>query len=101
MNDQRSLTDQLWSLVKLANKNGHYDAADWVKNHLDKSEYRTVKEGDVDSHRERHELLHRCLDELVADWISQTNNFPSKSTVLQLMDWSAEQTRNPTRRDEL
>ena len=35
MNDQRSTTDQLQSLIELANKNGLYDAADWVKTRLE------------------------------------------------------------------
>ena len=35
MNDQRSLTDQLETLYGLANKNGLYDAADWLRAKLD------------------------------------------------------------------
>lgn len=35
MNDQRSLLDQLKSLHGIATKNGLYDAADWLKLHLD------------------------------------------------------------------
>lgn len=35
MNDQRSLTDQLETLYGLANKNGLYDAADWLRQRLD------------------------------------------------------------------
>jgi hypothetical protein len=31
MNDQRSLYDQLKTLVPIANKHGLYDAADWLK----------------------------------------------------------------------
>ena len=34
MNDQRSTTDQLNDLVRLANKSGSYDAADWIKHKL-------------------------------------------------------------------
>jgi hypothetical protein len=34
MPDQRSLTDQLRSLIELANQNGLYDAADFLKAHL-------------------------------------------------------------------
>lgn len=36
MNDQRSLTDQLNDLEKLAAKHGLYDAQDWVKNAREK-----------------------------------------------------------------
>ena len=31
MNDQRSVTDQMWDLVLLAQQQGLYDAADWIK----------------------------------------------------------------------
>ena len=51
---------------------------------------------DKKSHRERHKELHRHLDELVADCIAHNPNFlPSKSTVLDLMEWSCEQTKDP------
>lgn len=36
MNDQRSLMDQLETLYGLANKNGLYDAADWLRLKLDR-----------------------------------------------------------------
>lgn len=47
-------------------------------------------------HKARHELLHRHLDELIADWISQTTALPSKASVLDLMEWSHQQTIAPT-----
>ncbi len=47
-------------------------------------------------HIERHKLLHESLDELIADMINHTNSLPSKTTVKELMDWSHEQTKNPT-----
>lgn len=47
-------------------------------------------------HKERHQMLHRYLDELVADWITHTQKRPSQATVLELMKWSAQQTQNPT-----
>jgi hypothetical protein len=34
MNDQRSLIEQLQDLRELANKNGLYDAANWVQLHM-------------------------------------------------------------------
>ena len=43
-------------------------------------------------HIERHKLLHKMLDELVADFISNTNKLPSQTTILELMKWSHEQT---------
>lgn len=47
-------------------------------------------------HKERHKLLHQHLDELLADFISQTYNLPSKTTVMDLVKWSHLQTINPT-----
>jgi len=47
-------------------------------------------------HRKRHIALHKILDELVADFIDNTHKLPSKSTVMELMEWSSEQTKNPT-----
>ena len=48
------------------------------------------------AHKKRHVELHRCLDELCADWLYQTGKLPSKATVLELMQWSAAQTEKPT-----
>jgi hypothetical protein len=47
-------------------------------------------------HATIHKRLHKCLDELVADWINQTDKFPSQATVMDLITWSYEQTKNPT-----
>ena len=49
----------------------------------------------VAQHRERHGKLHRMLDELVADWISETGGLPSKATILDLMKWSSKQIVDP------
>jgi len=54
---------------------------------------------DIKEHKKRHEELHAALDQLVADWISQTEKLPSKSTVLELMTWSHQQTINPTEKN--
>jgi hypothetical protein len=35
VNDQRSVTDQLKELVLLADRNGLYDAADWLRARLE------------------------------------------------------------------
>lgn len=51
---------------------------------------------DAKEHKERHAYLHRCLDELVADYIGHTNNLPSETSVMQLMNWSYTQTIKPT-----
>ena len=50
---------------------------------------------DLESHKARHEFLHRMLDELVADWIVHTDGRPSRNTLLDLMKWSSAQTKNP------
>jgi len=51
----------------------------------------------VEEHKKRHIELHQMLDELVADMISQTKMLPSTTTVMELMQWSNEQTKNPTK----
>ena len=47
-------------------------------------------------HRKRHILLHKYLDELVADFITATKKFPSKTNLLKFMEWSYQQTKEPT-----
>jgi len=49
-----------------------------------------------DEHIERHILLHRCLDELLADYLLQTDQLASDVTVMDLMQWSYQQTIDPT-----
>ena len=46
-------------------------------------------------HKKRHEELHACLDELVADYIAHTNELPSKTSIMSLMEWSSKQVENP------
>lgn len=50
---------------------------------------------DIEEHKERHRMLHKYFDELLADWITHTGKRPSGATVLELMEWSAEQKENP------
>lgn len=47
------------------------------------------------SHKLRHIMLHRYLDELVADMIQNTENLPSQTSILDLMEWSHKQTIKP------
>ena len=47
-------------------------------------------------HKARHVELHRSVDELVADFIRHTERLPSKTTVMELLEWSHGQTINPT-----
>ena len=48
-----------------------------------------------EEHIERHKKLHKSLDELVADMISQTKMLPSDTTVMELIEWSHKQTLVP------
>lgn len=50
----------------------------------------------TEEHRLRHVELHRYLDELVADYIDHTGGLPSKTTVMQLVEWSYRQTKLPS-----
>ena len=43
-------------------------------------------------HIERHKILHLYFDELVADFIRYSGRLPSKTSVMELMQWSYEQT---------
>jgi hypothetical protein len=49
-----------------------------------------------DEHRKRHQQLHKALDELVADYIGETEALPSKTTILELINWSYKQTQGET-----
>ena len=49
-----------------------------------------------EQHEARHLLLHQYLDELVSDFIWHTGKLPSRSSVLELMQWSAQQRVSPT-----
>ena len=46
-----------------------------------------------EEHRQLHIQLHDYLDILVTDMMRCTGMLPSKTTVVELMDWSYEQTR--------
>ena len=49
-----------------------------------------------EKHKVRHQLLHKELDELVADFIIHNKDkLPSTTTIIELMEWSYEQTKNP------
>lgn len=51
-------------------------------------------------HKRRHEELHRALDELLADYLQQHHALPSNISVMDLLQWSHEQTQNPTDVDQ-
>lgn len=46
-------------------------------------------------HRERHRLLHAMLDELLADYLLHTGGWPSRTSVADLLAWSARQAQTP------
>jgi len=49
-----------------------------------------------EEHRKRHELLHKSLDELLADFIEHNKNKGfSNTTIMELLEWSARQAREP------
>ena len=53
-----------------------------------------------EEHIERHKVLHREFDELMADHIRHTSLLPSKTTIMELAKWSHEQTIKPTEENE-
>lgn len=48
-----------------------------------------------DEHIVRHKELHKSLDELIADFINNTQKLPSQTTLIELMRWSNQQTIDP------
>ena len=48
-----------------------------------------------DEHRRVHVVLHKHLDELVADWCMHTGKRFSETTLVDFMKWSHEQTIEP------
>ena len=47
-------------------------------------------------HRDRHVKLHRAFDELLADFITHTGKHLSTTTILELLEWSHQQTVETT-----
>lgn len=52
-----------------------------------------------EEHRKRHEVLHQEFDKLLADFITHTGSLPSKTSIMELVRWSFQQTQNPTETD--
>lgn len=66
-----------------------------IEKEINKSGFIKTKE----PHKKRHIELHKALDELFADYIgyhSNETNFIGMS-LRKLLDWSFEQTKNPTK----
>jgi hypothetical protein len=53
-----------------------------------------------EEHIERHKILHKEIDELIADYINCTKRHLSDTNLIQFITWSYEQTINPTDIDE-
>ena len=51
-----------------------------------------------EEHIEIHKNLHNNLDKLVADFITHTENLPTKTTIFTLLKWSFKQTTDPDER---
>jgi len=49
-----------------------------------------------DEHKARHLMLHRNLDELLADWLTHEPTASIDRPLIDLMKWSCEQTKEPT-----
>ena len=61
---------------------------------------KVLKDKKKEEHLQRHLELHNMLDELSADFIRHTNKLPSNSTMMELMTWSFEQTKNPSEEEQ-
>lgn len=51
-----------------------------------------------EKHIKRHKELHKMLDELFADFLTHTGK-GLDATVLELIEWSHKQTKNPNKDD--
>lgn len=47
-------------------------------------------------HIERHIMLHKYLDELIADYIYHAGKLFSETNLLEIMEWSYQQIINPS-----
>ena len=47
------------------------------------------------SHKQRHIILHKHLNELTADFITHTRKLPSETTLMEFLEWSNKQQQNP------
>jgi hypothetical protein len=50
---------------------------------------------DPEEHKTLHRALHSSLDELVADMVKHTQASLKRTSVLELIQWSAKQTEEP------
>lgn len=47
-------------------------------------------------HIKRHQVLHKELDELIADYVQSTEKLLSETSLVDFLNWSYTQTTNPT-----
>ena len=47
----------------------------------------------AEEHRKIHKELHENFDKLIADFITETGGLPSKTSVIELINWSYKQTK--------
>lgn len=47
-------------------------------------------------HKKIHKELHKSLDQLLADFIYHTEKLPSKTNLIEFLEWSYEQTIEPS-----
>lgn len=74
-------------LVPLRNGKAEGISEEWAQRLIEALEYV------IDGETEHKVELHKMLDELVADFISKTGQRLSKTTVLNFVKWSYEQTQ--------
>lgn len=53
-----------------------------------------------EAHIKRHKELHKAFDELLADFILHIEKFSLEISIMELMQWSHQQTINPTIKEE-
>ena len=49
-----------------------------------------------EEHIARYGEFHKCLDELLADFFTHTERWAGETTLLEFIEWSYTQTKNPT-----
>ena len=47
-------------------------------------------------HQKKHKRLYVAVDELLTDFVSHTETLPSKTTLIEFIEWSYKQTLDPT-----
>lgn len=52
-----------------------------------------------EEHTQRHKLLHREPDELVADMLTHTGKLPTETSIFELLSWSNQQTIDATEKE--